>query len=250
MTDHDDEFDDFLKRRRPIFGREPDDVLEPPAELDRVVLRQAREAIEAERPQRIYHGPRWSAPLAIAATLVLAVSVVFNMMPTHEAPPAVSDVSAQRTARELDRPAAPAAGAPAEVRDEPASDTGTVVVDLSPMLAKEARNSSNEARARSSTYAEAPVVATSPPPAAPASSQKADGTHAELAAVARGGRPIEMSRPAAAPGAASGPAFRLDEKSWLAEIKRLQDAGDIAGAEAERAEYKRQHRAYAGAPDR
>ncbi len=45
MTGSDDEFEDFLKRRKPVF-RSPDDLFEPPAELDRVVLRQAREATE------------------------------------------------------------------------------------------------------------------------------------------------------------------------------------------------------------
>ena len=72
MTGPDDEFDDFLKRRKPVF-RSPDDMFEPPAELDRVVLRQAREAIESERPVRVFRDPRWAAPVALAATLVLGV---------------------------------------------------------------------------------------------------------------------------------------------------------------------------------
>jgi hypothetical protein len=56
----------------------------------------------------------------------------------------------------------------------------------------------------------------------------------------------------ASPSAASteGPAWRHDAKSWLAEIERLRNAGDTARADAELAEYKRQQRAYAGAPDR
>ena len=77
MTGSDDEFDDFLKRRKPLF-RAPDDMFEPPAELDRVVLRQAREAIESDRPLRVFRAPRWSAPIAIAATLVLAFTVMFH----------------------------------------------------------------------------------------------------------------------------------------------------------------------------
>jgi NAD(P)-dependent dehydrogenase (short-subunit alcohol dehydrogenase family) len=35
-----------------------------------------------------------------------------------------------------------------------------------------------------------------------------------------------------------------------AEIERLRASGDNARADAELAEYKREHRAYAGAPDR
>jgi hypothetical protein len=60
--------------------------------------------------------------------------------------------------------------------------------------------------------------------------------------------PVAMSAPAAK--SAGDPAWRRDTKSWLAEIERLRNAGDIARAEAELAEYKRQQRAYAGAPDR
>ena len=40
------------------------------------------------------------------------------------------------------------------------------------------------------------------------------------------------------------------QKSWQAEIQRLRDAGDYARADAESAEFKRQQRAYAVAPDR
>jgi hypothetical protein len=56
----------------------------------------------------------------------------------------------------------------------------------------------------------------------------------------------------ASPAAASAevPTWRRDAKSWLAEIARLRNAGDTARADAELAEYKRQQRAYAGAPDR
>ena len=77
MTGSDDEFDDFLRRRKPVF-RSPDDMFEPPAELDRVVLRQAREAIESERPLKVFRGPRWAAPVALAATMLLAVHHHFS----------------------------------------------------------------------------------------------------------------------------------------------------------------------------
>ena len=73
MTGPDDEFDDFLKRRKPVFRRADDEMFEPPAELDRVVLRQAREAIEADRTHahvpcaalghaRSRWRPRWCSP--------------------------------------------------------------------------------------------------------------------------------------------------------------------------------------------
>ena len=115
MTGSDDEFEDFLNRRKPVFRRPPDEMFEPPAELDRVVLRQAREAIKPPEPMRIFSAPRWSMPLALAATLVLAFTIIFRagMPPQKREPP--SEVTAQAVAERVDTPAAAAAPAsPAE----------------------------------------------------------------------------------------------------------------------------------------
>ena len=48
----------------------------------------------------------------------------------------------------------------------------------------------------------------------------------------------------------STPAWRRDAHSWQAKIQQLRAEGKNAEADAEQAEYKRQHRAYAGSPDR
>src|SRR5687767_12870330 len=111
MTASDDEFEDFLKRRKPTF-RAPDEMFEPPEELDRVILRQAREAIETPRPLRIFRSPRWAAPVALAATLLLAVTVVFQAgMPAKREP--VPEVTVQNVAQRVDHPRAETAMAPA-----------------------------------------------------------------------------------------------------------------------------------------
>jgi len=90
MNGPDDEFDDFLSRRKPLFRRPADD-LQPPEEIDRVVLRRAREAIEIERPQRAFRGANWGAPLAIAATLLVVFTVVLHFMqPSSKAVPEVT----------------------------------------------------------------------------------------------------------------------------------------------------------------
>jgi hypothetical protein len=88
MTDPtpDPEFEEFLKRRKPLFRADADDGLEPPPELDRIVLRRAREAIRAEEPMQVYRGPRWAAPLAIAATLLLGLAVVFQVADQQHRP--------------------------------------------------------------------------------------------------------------------------------------------------------------------
>jgi hypothetical protein len=106
MNRPDDEFDDFLMRRKPMF-RGIEDPLEPPDELDRLVLHQAREAVEGTRPQRVYKGPRWAAPLAIAATLVLALTVIIQVgMPAKPAP--IPEVTVQTVSQRIEYPAAPA----------------------------------------------------------------------------------------------------------------------------------------------
>ena len=209
MTASDDEFEDFLKRRSPRF-RAPDDMVEPPSELDRVVLRQAREAIETPRPLRVFRGPRWAAPVALAATLVLAVGVVFyGGLPQERGP--VPEVTVQNVAERVDYP--PAAAANYEAREE-ADSSGPVVVDL----------------------------AAPPPAAAPVLARSA-----EASARASGMAGTTMD---SAAKATEIPSWRHDAKTWLAEIERLRNAGDSAAAEAELAEYKHQQRAYAVAPDR
>lgn len=125
----DQEFEDFLKRRRPLFRRDVDDGLEPPAELDRIVLRQARDAIEGERPMRPFGMPRWAAPVAIAATLVLGLSVVLKT--GMEPPDRIPEVRVENIAQRIDHPAAPAAPPPAPVPAPQAADASdAVVVDL------------------------------------------------------------------------------------------------------------------------
>jgi hypothetical protein len=44
------------------------------------------------------------------------------------------------------------------------------------------------------------------------------------------------------------PAWRRDAHSWQAKIEELRAEGKAAEADAEQAEFKRQHRAYAGSP--
>ena len=110
MTGPDDEFEEFLKRRKPVFRRPDDDMFEPPAELDRVVLRQAREAIEPPEPMRVFSAPRWSMPLALAATLLIAFAVIFKAgMPQDTAPKA--EVTVQSITDRVETATAPVVAA-------------------------------------------------------------------------------------------------------------------------------------------
>ena len=208
----DTEFEDFLKRRRPLFRHDVDDGLEPPAELDRIVLRQARQAIESDRPLRLFRMPRWAAPVAIAATLVLGMSVVFKTaMPLKDRVP---EVTVEAVAQRIEYPrAADLPPPPAPVQEE-TSANGAYIVDLG-----------------------APASAGTPEPA-----------QREVAKVARADtQTVAASAPAPA---ADAPAWRRDARSWQAEIERLRASGDTSRADDEQAEYNRQYRALAVSPDR
>ena len=98
--------------------------------------------------------------------------------------------------------------------------------------------------------AEAERHAVAPPPSAPVLAREAAGRAAGqpgMTAATAGASTVTMS---STPPSTEVPTWRHDSKSWLAEIERLRNAGDTARADAEYAEYKRQQRAYAGAPDR
>ena len=211
MTGPDDEFEDFLNRRKPVFRRPEDEMFEPPADLDRVVLRQAREAIQPPEPMRVFSAPRWSMPIALAATLLLTFTIVFRVGMAPPKPASTAEITAQNAAERVDVPAAAVAPQPKEVT----ASTGTVVV------------AEQTARAR---FEAAPAPA------------MADATDHRMA-------PVEAASAPAAK-ASEVPAWRRDPKSWTAEIQRLRDAGETARADAEAAEFKRAQRAYAVAPDR
>jgi hypothetical protein len=86
LDDQDRELDDFLARRSVLHRRMADrDYHEPSHELDRLVLDKAREAIEVRASAPVYRAPRWALPVALAASVVLALAVVLNIARLHGA---------------------------------------------------------------------------------------------------------------------------------------------------------------------
>jgi hypothetical protein len=251
MTSPDDEFDEFLRRRRPMFGRADD--LEPPLELDRVVLRQAREAIESERPHRVFRAPAWGMPVALAATLVLAFTIFLRV----GTPGAVKkpEVTVQNVSRQIEMPAAAPSPPPADserattpaaapMLAEQSADKSAVVVDLGADAAGAAAPAPEAQRAR---RVDKVAEAAAPAPSSQAYADSRAGNEQRVDSMSSDERRAE---PALAASAAPKPEYRRTSQAWLAEIERLRAAGDSARADAELAEYKREHRAYAVAPDR
>jgi hypothetical protein len=226
MNGPDPEFDEFLKRRRPLFRRDVDDGLEPPAELDRIVLRQAREAIEGDRPVPVFRTPRWIAPFAIAATLVLGLAIVFKAgVPGVDRVP---EVTIENVAQRVDYPPPPAESpTPPMAVTEAAPADAPVVVDLAP------------------TGPAQDTALAAPPPPPPVLARREASRSAD-APMETAGAPSAAAKPASA----DAPAWRRDSKTWQVEIERLRASGEHTRADAEQAEFNRQHRAYAVSPDR
>jgi hypothetical protein len=114
MTDpRPDEFEVFLRRRSILGGQDSTpDKLEPPHDLDNIVLGKARQAIRATTPLPLYRAPRWALPVALAATLLLTLSVALNVgLKVNGHPAAAGSVAAaSRGAQSLTQaPSAPAA---------------------------------------------------------------------------------------------------------------------------------------------
>ena len=107
---------------------------EVPAELDRLVLRQAEDAVKRRHAQGRPAWVRWTAPLAVAASAVLVLSIVIETgvrdeTVTLQAPQPAAPVARERAKKEatdaiVSEQVAPASGfaPPAEVASEPSSD--------------------------------------------------------------------------------------------------------------------------------
>jgi hypothetical protein len=185
-------------------------------------------------------------PVAMAATLVLAFTIILRVN-TTEVPKKQPEVTVQTISRpvEIQPAAAPPppemarAAAPAEAPPvAQADDNGAMVVDIG----------ADDARAERSVSADA-MAAPAAKARARGNGQLADSAQPALESAAGG--MAERDAPAASAAAAPAqPDYRRDAKSWLAEIDRLRATGDKARADAELAEYKREHRAYAVSPDR
>ena len=78
--ERDDEFEAYLRRRVRIDRRLRSlDRLEPPAELDQIIIGQARHAIQGAPPVPMFRAPRWALPMGMAATILISLSVLLDL---------------------------------------------------------------------------------------------------------------------------------------------------------------------------
>ena len=223
--DHNDDFDARLKTRGRLIMPFDDDQLQPPAELDRIVVDQARRALRqyAAVPERVFPLHQWGLPLALAATLVLSFTLVLQL--GGPSPTQVAQTATPATA-EVTVDAAPAAAPPAAMQLE-SRLSGRV--DAAEAVAPAPRRRAAPAAvadvgAVAKTMNEAPVQA------------RAEAVYDSAAAPAVAAESAKMASPAA--GAASREtrsdlAARDDPEAWFQHIQRLRVAGQAAAADRE-----------------
>jgi hypothetical protein len=79
-SEYHDDFEAYLKRRVSIDRRLAlIDRLEPPPELDRIIIGKARAAIQTPAPAAIFKAPQWAVPMGLAATILVSLSMLLDL---------------------------------------------------------------------------------------------------------------------------------------------------------------------------
>ena len=288
MTDpeQDETFETYLKRRS-VLPEALDDELEPPAALDHRVLEEARKAIRAQAApdhgkQQIARAPRWAIPVALAATVLLCLSVVLNIslnthrkstlggIPSGEVvlpeekvagspaphPPMVAE-QAPEPPPPSNGPAMAAAPAPIAPPQAAAPATAASAQAMAP--------APGAARESSATYGESTAPPASEVPLIASRSAAAANSAATLDrradASTSGSTPGAPARDRqtgleensgyvtrqAAPANAAGP-HPSDPKLWLQQIDALRAAGKIDAANAEMHRFRAAFPGYVAKP--
>lgn len=229
--DGENEFEDFLARRSSLHRRLADrDGIEPPPELDRIVLAKAREAIRRPSDLPLYRSPPWAVPVAIAATLVVAFAVVLHMGRAGlNGAPVTATMSASANAQ----PAS--AGTVAKAKE--IAPAGAPVQSLAKKSAEAAPPSSDVAPEQY-TEADRPLLASN--------GAVATTRERELrrdASTQQQHRTVVDTRAPAAPAPPTAVLAdqdkHVDQQAWLREIERLRAEGRISEADRKLAEYRK-----------
>lgn len=172
-SEHDDDFEAYLKRRVPIDqSLKSVDRLEPPQELDRVIIGKARNAIQNSPPVPLYRAPKWALPVGLAATLLIAFSIVWDLgvrsgrhqQAVVSAAPAVTNSPApMATAPALANGATPVPAASEPAAPSAAVSSGSVVAKADPAAAALA-SSKAETSAKTFAHMQPPPIKTAPWP--------------------------------------------------------------------------------------
>jgi hypothetical protein len=209
-SEHDDEFEAYLKRQVPIHkGMTSPERPEPPPELDRIIIGNARKAIQSRSPVRLYRAPKWALPVGLAATILISFATLLGL--------GVRTVKQQR----------------ASIQQATLADA-----------------SRREPPAPQGVVAPSPAIPTAPwpappmePPATASSGAAAPQVSAEDKARTRIARADVAARRSRNDGESADRRDHPDPATWLARIEKLRAGGLTGQAEQE---LKRFHEAYPG----
>ena len=210
---------------------------EPPPALDATILAAARAAAASQRPPR----PWWrrlQAPLALAASVVLAVVLTLSM---DRNPPADGEIPAAKAHRE---------SAPATEQNAPAHSNAVEARSLDAPAREEAPRPP-AVPAKQKPAISARESAPSAPPAAGAVKPEASATQGAPAPAADAGSADRLgnqqrsaiAEPAAAPAReakreAAAPLQPPKPEAWIEEIRSLRRQGHPAEAERNLREFR------------
>jgi hypothetical protein len=233
-------FDEYLKRRSEVSRRyrelEDDGV---PPELDRRVLDSAREAVE--KPRRWM---RWGAPIALAASTVLVVSIVI-------------ETGVDKHAVQTSMPAAPESqAAAAKIEEPPAADVPLAELEADAVQTQsyvppaEVREESRVRRAPVIPGESNPPVMVVPvQPAAPAP-QSARAPEAAAAAVAASPPPAASSDVNVSGSARGSSSEYLQRSNEIARDASVVEEAVVSAQSAEEAKRETQDKARVESRDR
>jgi hypothetical protein len=258
-VDRDDEFELRLQRKERFVPQFDTDLDGPDEAVDRAVLARARATLlqPPVAPPRFHRAPRWTVPLALAATVLLSFTLVMQMDSR--------DVIAQRTAERADGATRAADGdVPAGVAESAMqkempvlanAPAETAAAEVAPVQVAPLEVAPVPAVAAPPVVMSAPRAAPSPPPALPpAPAAPPVPAPAPVAAMDAVAAPPAPRRAAAAESVAdsavrrealgataASPGGTETIAAWLARIEALRAAGDLDGARRELAAFRNQH---------
>lgn len=227
-SEHDDELEAYLKRRAPGRLGQPD-RLEPPPELDRIIIGNARKAIQGTPPVPIYRAPKWALPAALAATIVISFAVVLELgLRTHQTAPEPEPIDTEIVA---DAPLITETPAMAAPQTKPVARLRLPAIPTDPwppVAASNASPTTDAAQPQADEKARTRLARVE----VAESRSRADANSSEEVIVT-GPAPSHHARTA-----------HLDPATWVHEIEKLHSAGRMAEVEWEIKRFRDAYPAY------
>jgi hypothetical protein len=258
-------FEEYLKRESAVSQQYRSlHEVEPPSHVDRNVLAQAERAVHSPTLQRSRRWKKWSVPVALAASTLIAVSIVLESGMQHEvsssAPVATpmktqadaSQTDASNAAREMDEAAGQArrsedlserivhvettVAAPAPALESPAFAPDPVLAAKAERAAQAPLPVEAESRAKEDidVQGQAMLEPAAPEPVDQYAIASRAPQAAPPAAMRREGR---MAAPSSAVSDEAKLQLTRDPEQWLGDIRELRTAGEAEEADRQWKEF-------------